>query len=590
MIRNLMSLRTGLLLLAVSFGLGLIAFGLGMSSPNITYIGGGVHNRLAQVDLPWSFEGARQNNNLVMEFELERFSPRTWRITPDDQLVSVKLNGKFVSLAHIPPEGLRDYSNGFELDLSNYLSQGKQRLEIRFHNFGGAGGIDVKPVWGFWFYTVLYIGALVLLLCLCGCFGLRASQQWILALALISIFSYWSDTPWQVRAHDVGGVGGHYQYIEYVATKKSLPKATDGWVYYHPPTYYLAGAAVWKLADWAGLPKHESLQLFSIFLWLVFLVSAIATVNMVTRHQPWARRVASLAIAFWPAGILHSPAIGNDAALYAVVGLATWMSCRWWRSGKRSHLMWLAMLCGLAVMIKTNGIVLLAVVGLLLLWRFELRSKRTRWRTFADGLYFGLIGIACIAASMAVRVYYYVKGETASWLIGNLGTLHSGLRVPADVKAFLPLDIPTYLTQPYINAFNSATGRENFWNYLLRSAITGEFSFQHSLLTILAYVMGLLLLMLFFWLMLGVPKVFHTSRVQLYRNLPLLLLGVTWLASLVTLRISVPYASSNDFRYVLPVLIPVIIFWVRQGSWPRWLLVLFSASSAAFYTATGFVG
>jgi hypothetical protein len=575
-----------------SFILGLlvILWGLWLASPRVSLSEAGFRNRTEAVVLPWSFDGPRRNVYLVMEFEARSFSPRKWQVVPDDQVIRVKLNGKPLSLDHIPAKALKDYTNGFTLDLSQQITSGTQRLEIWFQNQGGPGGIDVRPVWDFWHYLVIYLGTLCVLLSLAACCGLTRSQKWILSAALITIFSYWSVTPWLIRAHDVSWGGGHYDYIEYVATKNALPKPTDGWVFYHPPVYYLASALVWKFAQLSHLPVHESLQLFSILLWLVFLVSALATVNLFTRRRPWAGRLASVAIAFWPAGILHSPAIGNDAPLYAVAGLATWMLCRWWLGGKRRDLLWAALFCGLSLLIKSNGIVLVAAAGLLLLLRFLLKAGRLRWRAFADGCYFGVIAAVCLAASMAVRVYYYLKGESSNWLISNLGNLHSALRVPADIKSFLPLDVPTFLTQPYMSPFLNETGRENFWNFLLRSAITGEFKFSHGVLNAFAYVMGVFLLLLFFTLAVRLCSDWKIKWTHIYRHLPLIVVSVLWLASLVALRIKVPYSCSNDFRYVLPILIPLVIYWVRQGAWPRWLLVCFSASSAIFYTATGLVG
>lgn len=566
----------------------LIYGGLWISSDRIISSEGVVRGKTMAVELPWRFKHSGNNNRLKLELESTFFSPKVWQIIPDDQLKSIDIDGQRVSLSEVPPAALTDYSNGFKLDLSSHLTPGPHTVEIRFNNRGGDGGLNIKPVPGVWRYLPIYFGLLLITLCMAKCFSLKPGQKWVLGLALIPIVFYWSATPWDMRAHDVSG-GGHYNYIEYVATKKSFPLPSEGWVFYHPPTYYLAGAAVWHLAKIIEVPIPQALQLLSIFFWLVFLVSSLATVNIFLKRKPVVRLLASFAIACWPAGILHSPAIGNDSALYACIGMAVWFMCRWWYGSRRRDLLYMALFCSLSVLVKSNGIVVVAAAGILLLLRFLLRRKGKKMRAFFDGLLFASIAATALFASLAVRIYNFIKGDSPSWVIGNLGNLHSGLRVPADIKAFIPIDVPTLLTQPYVSPWSDETGRGSFWIFLLRSSLSGEFSFPDPSLTKIAYLWGALLLLLFFSLICGLPRLWRTGIVVLYRHLPLLLLGLLWIASLIYLRIQIPYSCSNDFRYVLPILLPVVLFWVTQGNWSRMGLMMMALSSAAFYVGVGLV-
>lgn len=576
------------LFLSASFFVGclLVFVGLWISSADITSSKGTVRGKTQSVELPWRFKHPSRNNLLTIKLEATALSPKVWQIIPDDQFKSIRIDGKPVSLDEIPREALTDYGKGFQLDLTEYLTPGSHTIKMRFNNRGGDGGLNFTPVPGPWRFLSVYFGLLTIVLVLGSLFSLKANQKWVLALALIPITFYWSVTPWDVRTHDVSG-GGHYDYIEYVATKKALPKPHEGWVFYHPPTYYVAGAVVWSFAKTTGLPVHQSLQFLSVFFWLVFLVSSLATLKIFLKNRPGARFIASFAIALWPVGILHSPAIGNDSALYASLGMGTWFLCRWWYSGRRRDLLWTALFASLAVLIKSNGIVLIAAGGILLLIRFLLVQPRRKVRALIDGIVFALITATGLLASLGVRIYYFLKGDSANWMISNVGNLHSGLRVPADIKAFIPLDIPTFLTQPYLSAWSDETGRGNFWIYLLRSSLTGEFSFTEPWLTKIAYFLGAVLMLLFLSLICGLPRLYRTGLRALYRHLPLLLLGLLWLLSLVVLRIQVPFSSSNDFRYILPILLPVVLFWTAQGVWPRWLLTVMAVGSAVFYTAVG---
>lgn len=566
-----------------------ICFGLWASSSGILSSHGVWHGQQEAVQLPWKFQQTRANNRLLIELHANFFSPKVWHIIPDDQLTALLIDDQAIPLGAINPAALMDFNKGFEIDLSSYLTPGQHRIELQFNNRYSVGSMSIEPVWGFWRYACIYIGVLLWVLALSALFKLTLGQKWVVALALVPIFFYWSATPWDVRAHDVSWGGGHFDYIEYVATQKAIPKPHEGWIYYHPPTYYFVGAAVWLATEASGLPVHETLQLVSIIFWLIFLISSMATFNLFLRRQPGALLVASLAIALWPAGIIHSPAIGNDSALYACIGLATFFMCRWWFNNRRRDVLLMALFCSLSVLVKSNGMVVIAAAGLLLLLHFFLRPKRKKLRAFNDGVLFGSIALTGLLASLATRIYYFVKGETPNWMITNVGNLHSGLRVPADIKAFLPLDIPTFLTQPYVHSFNNETGRESFWIFLLRSSLTGEFSFSNPILTTIAYIWGLVLLGLFLNLLYHLPQVWRTHARVLYRYLPLLLLGFLWLASLIALRIQVPFACSNDFRYIVPILLPVIVFWVTRGAWSRALLLVMSLCSLVFYTGVGLI-
>lgn len=563
--------------------------GLWLSGSGIISSQGVWQERSEPVTLPWRFAEARLNNRLIINVEASFFSPKVWRIIPDDQLTALLIDGRPVSLDAIEPKALTDYSKGFKIDLAKYLTPGPHQLELRFHNHFSIGAMGVAPVWGFWRFACIYLGVLLFTLALSQRFKLKTGQKLVLAIALVPIFCYWSATPWEVRAHDVSWGGGHFDYLEYVATNKAIPKPNEGWIYYHPPTYYVIGAVILLATEATGLPVHESLQLLSIIFWLVFLISSIATLNLFLSRQPLVLLTASLSLALWPAGILHSPAIGNDSALYASIGLATFFMCRWWFSHSRRDLLWLALFCSLSVLVKSNGMVVIAAAGVLLLVHFFLRPKHKKLSALGDGILFGCITAVGLLTSLATRIYYYLKGETSNWMITNVDSLHGGLRVPADLKAFLPLDVPTFLTQPYVHSFNNETGRESFWIFLLRSSLSGEFTFSHWLLTGIAYIWGVVLLGLFGILLYHLPQLWRTHARAAYRYLPLSVLGFLWLASLIALRIQVPYACSNDFRYVVPMLLPVIIFWATRGAWTRSLLLAMSLCSLVFYSAVAWV-
>jgi len=132
-----------------------------------------------------------------------------------------------------------------------------------------------------------------------------------------------------------------------------------------------------------------------------------------------------------------------------------------------------------------------------------------------------------------------------------------------------------------MSPWDDAVGRTNFWNYLLRTSLTGEFSFAGSkVTTVIAYLWGSLLLALF---ALALARGWPKSMRAAYRQSPWVLLAFFWVASLMVLRIKLPFACSNDFRYIWPVLVPALVWFARSGTAALWLLLAFVPLTTLFY-------
>lgn len=587
--RGLFSNCADRFLLSVAISIGAVSLAFALTWPHLSARAQFPDSPSSVTSMPWQFHHASVGNVLAVGLEVGWLTTRTWQIIPDDDLRSIAINGKPVALGGVRPGGLQDYTYGFQIDLSSYLVEGHNEIVFRLDNHGGDGGLNLRPVLGPLRWSFIGLAFVPLLLGLARLFRLYIAQTVVLGLALIILCCYWAATPWGMRSHDVGG-GGHLEYITYVATRSALPNPMEGWTFYHPPVYYVVSAVVWVWANKLSLPGPECIQALSLALWLVFLAASAGALRLALRNRLNALLFATAAVAFWPSGIIHGLRIGNDAALYAAVGVATWFVIRWWQARRRRDLWSFAAVSALALLCKSNAIVLLGAGGLLLVFVAAsaiVRRKRNQCRrALVDlALFSGVTGVG-FALSFAVRVYYYLHGDIKNWLISNVDSLGGSLRVPVDIKSFLPLDIPTFLTQPWLETGNDATGRWNFWNYLMRSSLSGEFSFLGAWHRGLAISWGVVLLLL---CLVGLHHITicltqRRGRV-LYRQLPWLLLSLLWIASVAALRVKAPFACSNDFRYVLPVIVPAALFWAAGGPFAKTLLLLMSLLSALFFGA-----
>jgi len=540
-------------------------------------------------EMPWQFHRACIGNVLEVELDVGWLTTRTWQIIPDDDLHSITINDRAVSLQDVRPDGLRDYTYGFQIDLHEYLVEGHNHIVFHLDNHGGDGGLNMRPVLGMLRWSLISLAFLPLLLGLARLFHLHVIQSVVLCCGLIVLCCYWAATPWSMRSHDLGG-GGHLEYIIYVANHHALPNPMEGWTFYHPPVYYVLGAVIWTWAKSLSLPAPECIQALSLALWLVFLAASAGALRLTLRNRLSALFFATAIVTFWPSGIIHGLRIGNDAALYATVGVATWFMVRWWQARRRRHLWGFAAATALALLCKSNAMVLLGAGGLLLAFGFIstlIHRKRQKWRNALIDLtiFSGVTGLG-FALSFAVRLYYFMHGDIKNWFISNVDSLGGNLRVPVDAKSFLPLDIPTFLTQPWLETGNDATGRWNFWNYLMRSSLSGEFSFPSAWHRTLAILWGIVLLALCLLALHRLANVLARQRsfALYYRQLPWLLLTLLWIASLAALRVKAPFACSNDFRYVLPVIVPAALCWAGCGPFTKFWMASMSLLSVIFFT------
>lgn len=529
------------------------------------------------VQLPWEFHEVAKGRVVEVELRQGALATRRWQVVPDDELVALQIDGRDVSLAGYSRAQLTDWQQGFALDLAEYGAGSHAGLRVTVSNGGGNGGLKLRPLLG-WRWGAVALGFLPWVLALGRAFGVRRGQWWVLIAALGVYTLYWAATPWHVRAHDEGFTGGgHMGYVAYVAKHLHLPNPKAGWAFYHPGLYYVLGASVWRLAEALQLPPMEMMQGLSLALWLVYVTAAAGALR-VTLRSPSLRLTATAAVVLWPSSMLHSIRIGNDAALYAAVGAATWCITHWWQRRRDRHLLGAAFFVGLALVAKSNAAVLVAA----LLGVIALRTLRgghwLRWRKLRV-----LGGVAVLLATgaalnMGNAIYHYLRGNTSDWLVGNVALLDKGLRVPNTVEAFLPLDIPTFLTEPWMGPRDDSTGRGNFWNYLLRTSLVGEFQFADEVARGISLLQGALLL----GLLLLLVRRWRLNVRALWRDLPWALLGGLWVASLIALRIKAPYSCSGDFRYIVPALVPMVVLWTRLGRLPRVMLWAMTLSGMVF--------
>lgn len=481
---------------------------------------------------------------------------RELRIVPDDCLVALAINHHPVALDAYPGERLCNSGRGISIDIGRFVVADATLFELRVSNRkGGNGGLRIGTVRDRLLASPLALLLFALLLppiwLVMARLRLPPAVRLLLIAALALRVFYLGYTDFMARSYDVVEPTGHLDYIRYLAERGELPPPGKGWEYHQPPLYYCTAAAIYRGAVAFGLSEPLlMLQLFALTCSAAFLLFAALTVREFA-GDGWRAWILTAAVAFWPAGIIHAVRLGNDPLLHAFWAGSLYFAVRWWRSDAAPDLLRAAILAALALTAKVNGIIAVATVASLL--------ARARWRAPPHRAAGRAIAVLLLGAvvSLAPRVYHQVIDPHADWMVGeSLRTAAPTLRVDNDPRNFIYFDVPTFLSAPYLNVRDDATGRRYFWNTLLKTSLFGEFDFGRGRAALLATLLSALLLGSIPYAVAGLGL---DGAAGLRRHLPLLLCLLWSLLALVSFRLHHPLASNADFRFIFPAITPAVL-------------------------------
>ena len=547
--------------LPILFIFGLYLYGIGDHKfKNISVKTGTGHdnNKLEEkVDLPLI---VKKGENIVSQFTV--IINRNWFHTdelwmrPDDCLIGLNINNKLVDLSKFK-QNLCYNQKGFKLDLSEYWTKGKNTLILTVDNrYGLDHGLALKTQ----AKTLSRVGlAIMLLAALISIWGLKKEFQWplsiclILTLSLFLKFYYFNHTDPKIRAHDVDG---HIEYIEYIIDNNDIPAKNECWQCYHPPLYFISTALYTKfIGVFANTNPLKVMQSFSLFLAVVFLIYGTLILQLITPKKFLSPTVIFLA--FWPASIMYAARIGNDSLLYLTQAIGLYHLLIW-DGANRRHLIIAVILWGVSVYVKTNGLFLVLAIGLkYFIVRLKDKSLLKTSSIYEISILLAIIIFFSSFFFYERSNYQVARPHNTGLVIGNLGGgLPSHIKLENKLENYLLLDIKDFLTEPYTNPYQDVGGRQQYWNFMLQTAMVGEQ--DHGHVNKLFYI--LLFLKLFALLGLIIACFGALSHISsMSPNLyTVTFYGLMLLFASMGLRWMFPVSPSQDFRYIFTTIFAFI--------------------------------
>ena len=514
-------------------------------------------------------------------------SPDLIHILPDDQVLAIRVNQQNVPLDDVDPVALGDYQKGFHYPISRYLRDGGNEVEFRIKNGFGASGLVLKHSI-FDIKNIIVCGILLVLALTIGYYFLASMISnkvfiFIILGGFVIRVAYFLVTPYYVRDHDLDG---HIEYIQYVLQHWTRPPENFGWEGRQPPVYYFLAAIVYKVSNLLGISHIYYLlriqQALSLLLSVAFLIAALFILKHIMTHLPCFKQqnhetsktgfffktlgltttkdrlIAFMLcmITFWPSNIMHSVRVGNDSLFYFLYAMSLLYLVKWYFDNRDESLYIGAIFTAFCMITKASGLILYGITGIVVLW------KIIRERAFKKNLVrIGVLFIFFIAVMMIIfgnTIELKLKGSSEHFMVGDANILH-GQYVGNNLINYVWFDVPVFISITYADPWADTGGRQYFWNYLLKTALVGEFGgFDSTLQRILIISMSVMLLFMIILVVAGLITILikeFNEHIILFSNFVLLLI------SAIMIRVSLPASCINDFRYILPILIPFSFFY-----------------------------
>jgi len=538
---------------------------------------------------PISTYKIKNNSEFSISFNLDIKENKNvvYKFYPDDCILSIEINGKAY-----PQEMVKnpcDYGNGTVLDLSEYTQEGLNKIEFRMKNsYGGPGGLRIDyPYDGFSSAGFKQILFSVLLLIIAALilrkfkFGISATSLVLLGIGIRLI--YFSYTNPAERVYDMEY--GHFVYMNMIIENKQIPKTDACWSCNHPPLYYLASTGVISIFNKINpLYTLRLLQQIAMLFSFASLAFGVALLYRLFGDKKISI-FSSLLFAVWPGFVITAPRIGNDVPFYFGALMCMLFAQMWWNKHKSRYLLLSFLGAGIAVLFKSTGfvvmgaLVLLCICGIFRFW--ELPKLK-----IAIGIFI-IVMLSAFGSQYRIILEFF-HDVTPSLAVVNV---NPGLNVKTSLGSFIYFDAKDYFTEPYTSTWTDVGGRQYFWNFFIKSTLFGEYAVWKSnagrvIASILNFI-NFVFFLLIFWGIVNMKM----------RNLPSLLFFTALLASLIFIRAHYSVSCMQDFRYIAPILVPMLLFTfegtktlqnanLRFGAY--FCMLIFSILSFLFIALPGF--
>ena len=408
------------------------------------------------------------------------------------------------------------------------------------------------------------------------------------------------------RQHDTysSNFDGHEAYAWTIFSTGKLP-TSNVYQFYHPPLNAMVQAAFMRFVSWLtpilpfgeyvpsaflyGKPDYivdemrwflySSCQVLSVLYSLAACVGMLKILKLF-HFQDKTRVLVAAFVVLFPRNIQFSGMLNNDGLAFALAIFALYFALKWQKQGRKMVNILLCGLCvGLGMMTKlSSATICLPIAGIFIFEFIDTLNKRENALDFWDmALQYCSFLLVCAPIGLWFQVYAKVRfDQPFGYVFSNL----NGLLYTGDHSFFsrfiLCFDFSEYFGSLWCRPFN---GNYYLFNYALRSAIFGEFSYWQGesfgvLAVASAYAFCTVLTVSLVYILMNWRKNFSRSRslggaleggmvalnvISLKDFLFVALFMVSQVLSEIYFYIQMPYGCTMDFRYIMPMILALAL-------------------------------
>lgn len=372
--------------------------------------------------------------------------------------------------------------------------------------------------------------------------------------------------------HFTHDLPGHLDYIRYVSEHFWRPPPLRDNITRHPPLYYWVSSVAYLTGKSAEvLQPWQWVRMVSVASFMVFLVYGLKIMQMLLTRKDWIYYLACALFIFWPNNMITATRINNDIMMYAFYAATVYYLLRWRGSlAQRDMRFALVALAG-ALLTKLSSMGLLLIFSCAVgekLWKGQVAPRYALNRTIATGA-----GVVLVALALGIGAN--VVAQFGSTRDVPLASLPLGAPLSNAIDDIISTDTEGFSRSPFIA--DGGTERLFLVNYFVKTSLFGDFVWKRrwSAETMLTAWVVMLALMV-------VYAVCHTRR-EWRDNAAVWWLLLGSLIPYVGFRVAYATFPTQDFRYIYPMLIPLMAFWVLSIRFfgEKNIVVLKYASAAA---------
>lgn len=435
------------------------------------------------------------------------------------------------------------------------------------------------------------------------------AERLVLLLFVMGValrMGYMLYTPANTRQHDTfsKNFDGHEAYAWTIFSTGKLP-SENVYQFYHPPLnallqagfmHFMSGltdalTSVFSLGSYfpdkflAAKPEYLEAERYFLFqscqiLSLMYSVAVCRiSLKILKRLNIGGNTYVGLAafLIFFPRNIQFAGALNNDAVSYLCSIAALYFALSWWKGAKDFlNILFCSLFVGLGMMAKLSSATVCLPVAGIFIWEFVRTLKKEKGVLSLPKMIgeYGAFLLLCMPLGLWFQIYAKLRfDQPFGFVFSNLNEKLSTADHSFFERFFIAFDMNEYFGSLYCQPFSF---HYNLFNYALRSAIFGEFSYWQGeglavSAVILAYVACLVL---FAALIRAVWLFFRYDRKdrgedaeEERRNIFFVFLLVQSQAlSEIYFYIKMPYACTMDFRYIMPMILGIALtIWLVNG-------------------------